>query len=143
MAMTSSRPYMVRALYEWIVDNNCTPYILVDAHVPGVEVPQQHVNKDGQIVLNVAPTAVMDLLIRNEGVSFNARFGGIPTDIYVPSRGILGIYARENGQGMIFEPEMDPEPPAPEPVDSGDDKPSPASSKTGGDGKRPSLRVVK
>lgn len=141
MAMTSSRPYMVRALYEWIVDNNCTPYILVDAHVPGVEVPQQHVNKDGQIVLNVSPTAVMDLLIRNEGVSFNARFGGIPTDIYVPSRGILGIYARENGQGMIFEPEVDPEPPEPEPIDAGGDNPASKGGEEGG--KRPSLRVVK
>ncbi len=115
MTMTSSRPYMIRALYEWIVDNNCTPYILVDAHAEGVEVPQQYVNKEGQIVLNISPSAVMSLLVDNNGVSFNARFGGIPTDISVPSHGVMGIYARENGQGMIFEPESPPQPPVPTP----------------------------
>lgn len=115
MAMTSSRPYMIRALYDWIVDNNCTPYILVDAHGSDVQVPQQHVNKEGQIVLNIAPTAVMGLSLENQAIRFNARFGGIPTDIYVPSRAVLGIYARENGQGMVFEPELDPEPTPPEP----------------------------
>ena len=130
MTMTSSRPYMIRALYEWIVDNKCTPYILVDAHADGVEVPQQYVNKDGQIVLNISPSAVMSLLVDNNGVSFNARFGGIPTDICVPSHGVLGIYARENGQGMIFEPESQPEPPVP--------TPPPEDG-----GKRPSLRVIK
>lgn len=143
MAMTSSRPYMIRALYEWIVDNECTPYILVDAHGQGVQVPQQFVNKDGQIVLNIAPTAVMALAIENQHLSFNARFGGVPTDIFVPCGAVLGIYARENGQGMIFEPEpeRDPEPPA------GGDKPplsKPARSDKGGESKnRPSLKVVK
>ncbi len=130
MTMTSSRPYMIRALYEWIVDNSCTPYILVDAHAPEVEVPQQYVNKDGQIVLNISPSAVMNLVVDNCGVSFNARFGGIPTDITVPCHGVLGIYARENGQGMIFEPDHNPEPPDPKPV-------------SGNSIKRPSLRVVK
>lgn len=138
MAMTSSRPYMIRALYDWIVDNNCTPYILVDAQANGVEVPQQHVNKDGQIVLNISPNAVMGLSLENQSISFNARFGGIPTDIYVPSRAVLGIYARENGQGMVFEPELDPEPTPPEPTP----KPKPAPAKPDG-GARPSLRVVK
>jgi stringent starvation protein B len=132
MAMTSSRPYMIRAIYEWIVDNDCTPYLLVDAHANGVQVPVEHVNKDGQIVLNVAPSAIRGLLVEDGAVSFNARFGGLPTDIYVPYSGVLGIYAKENGQGMIFEPEpeVNPEPPEPtEPPE--DDKP------------RPSLRVVK
>ncbi|MBB3169135.1 ClpXP protease specificity-enhancing factor [Simiduia aestuariiviva] len=138
MAMTSSRPYMIRALYEWIVDNNCTPYILVDAQAQGVEVPQQHVNKDGQIVLNISPGAVMSLSLDNQAISFNARFGGIPTDIYVPSRAVLGIYARENGQGMVFEPELEPEPTPPEPSPK---KPKPvAKPEPAG---RPSLRVVK
>ncbi len=137
MAMTSSRPYIIRSLYEWINDNDCTPYILVDAHIEGVEVPQQHVNKDGQIVLNVAPGAVMDLDVSNSALSFSARFGGIPTDIYVPMTSVLGIYARENGQGMIFEPEEqpEPEPTPPEPSDEPEGKASKA--------KRPSLRVVK
>jgi stringent starvation protein B len=139
MGMTSSRPYMVRALYDWIVDNGCTPYLLVDAHASDVEVPQQYVNKDGQIVLNIAPTAVVDLSIENAAVSFNARFGGIPTNIYVPCSGILGVYARENGQGMIFEPEVDvdPEPPKPsKPRAVEKAAPKPASQ-------RPSLKVVK
>lgn len=130
MAMTSSRPYMIRALYEWIVDNNCTPYLLVDARGPGVEVPQQHVNKEGQIVLNVNPSAVKDLDIGQDNISFSARFGGVPTQLFIPCGAVLGIYARENGQGMVFEPETHPEPPEPDP------KPDDSS-------KRPSLRVVK
>lgn len=137
MAMTSSRPYMVRGLYEWIVDNDCTPYLLVNAHGVGVLVPQQHVNKDGQIILNINPTAVRDMLIEGDAVSFNARFGGIPTDIYVPMASVLGIYARENGQGMIFEPEAEPQPPAPEPpAPPSPPKPDKSASK-------PGLRLVK
>ena len=134
MSMTSSRPYMIRALYEWIVDNNCTPYILVDTHVHGVEVPQQHVNKDGQIILNIAPTALKDLFIGLEAISFNARFGGVPFDLFIPCGSVLGIYARENGQGMMFEIETNTKPPSPDPAPVG-----------GGDAgaKRPSLRVVK
>lgn len=128
MTMTSSRPYMLRALYEWIVDNDATPYILVDAYSEGVQVPQQHVDKDGRVVLNISPTAVSGLTMTNESLSFSARFGGVPTDIFVPSIGILGVYAKENGQGMIFEPEeTEPEPPS-----------TPKS-----DSKRPSLRVIK
>lgn len=136
MAMTSSRPYMIRALYEWIVDNGCTPYILVDAQGPGVEVPQQHVNKEGQIVLNINPTAVKDLFIGLEQINFNARFGGIPTDLVIPCGSVLGIYARENGQGMVFEPEPNPEPPKPDP-DSGKKAPQKEGAK------RPNLKVVK
>lgn len=132
--MTSSRPYLIRALYEWIVDNSLTPHLVVFAKGDGVEVPQQYVNKDGQIVLNVAPSAVMGLSLGNDAVTFNARFGGIPTDIYVPCTAVLGIYARENGQGMMFEPEPEAPPPpkakSKVPVDISADK-------------KPSLRVVK
>lgn len=133
MAMTSSRPYMIRALYEWIVDNDYTPHIVVNARAEGTQVPQQYVNKDGQIVLNIAPRAVSVLDLGNRAVSFNARFGGIPTDIYVPCFAILGIYARENGQGMMFDFEP---PPEPEPTKKLNPK------KDLGE-KRPSLRVVK
>ncbi|MDN3638940.1 ClpXP protease specificity-enhancing factor [Simiduia curdlanivorans] len=143
MAMTSSRPYMIRALYEWIVDNNCTPYILVDAHASDVEVPQQHVNKEGQIVLNIAPSAVMGLSLENQAITFNARFGGIPTDIYVPSRAVLGIYARENGQGMVFEPELEPEPTPPEPSKKPQVVKPKAAKPPTPIAARPSLRVVK
>ena len=118
--MTSSRPYIMRALYEWIVDNDCTPYVLVDAAMAEVMVPQQFV-KDGQIVLNISPSAVMDLTVSNESMSFNGRFGGVATDVYVPVAAIVGIYARENGQGMVFEPEESPEPPDETPPDP--DKP--------------------
>ena len=128
--MTSSRPYIMRALYEWIVDNDCTPYVLVDATVEDVMVPQQFV-KDGQIVLNISPSAVMELNISNEAVFFNGRFGGVATDVFVPVSAVVGIYARENGQGMVFEPEEAPEPP--------DDEP-PEPEKTEG---RPSLKIVK
>jgi stringent starvation protein B len=135
MAMTSSRPYLIRALYEWIVDNEFTPHIAVDAHVSNVQVPQQYVNKDGQIVLNIAPHAVVGLEMGNKAVSFSARFGGIPTQIYVPCQAILGIYARENGQGMMFEhePNTDPDP----------EPPTPKKDKKPEGDPRPSLRVVK
>ena len=116
--MTPSRPYIMRALYEWIVDNDCTPYVLVDATVADVLVPQQFV-KDGQIVLNISPGAVMDLNIGNDAMAFNGRFGGVATDIYVPIAAVVGIYARENGQGMVFEPEEatpPPEEPPPDPI---------------------------
>lgn len=128
--MTPSRPYIIRALYEWIVDNDCTPYVLVDATVANVMVPEQFV-KDGQIVLNISPGAVMDLNISNEAMAFNGRFGGVATDIYVPSAAVMGIYARENGQGMVFEPEDASEPP--------DDTP-PEPIKPEG---RPALKIVK
>ena len=131
--MTSSRPYMIRALYEWIIDNDHTPHIVVNARAQGTSVPQRYVNKDGQIVLNIAPRAVTALDLGNSAISFNARFGGIPTDIYVPCYAILGIYARENGQGMMFDFEP-PTEPDPDPPESGNKKESDS---------RPSLRVVK
>ena len=133
MSMTSSRPYIMRALYEWILDNDCTPYVLVNALGKGVEVPQQYV-KDGQIVLNISPSAVVDLVINNESLFFNGRFGGISTDVFVPMPCIIGIYARENGQGMVFEHDEGPtpEPPAP--------SPPPAPSRID---KKPALKVVK
>ncbi len=145
MKMTSSKPYLIRALYEWIVDNSLTPYLLVNARADDVLVPQQYVNKEGQIVLNIAPRAIMGLDMDDDTVQFNARFGGIPTDIYVPCYSVLGIYARENGQGMMFEPESPPEPPAPKPTKAGPkvvSDISSASSKASPD-KKPSLRVVK
>ncbi len=91
--MNSSRPYLVRALYEWIVDNDCTPHMLVNAEYPSVQVPQGFAN-DGQIVLNVSPSAVRHLHMDNEAVSFEGRFGGVPHTLYVPVGAILGIYAR-------------------------------------------------
>src|SRR5690606_23420976 len=118
MSMTSHRPYLIRALSEWILENDCTPYILVNAFEKGVEVPQNHV-KDGQIILNISPIAVQGLVITNDRIEFNGRFGGVPTRVIVPIAAILGIYAKENGQGMIFQTDD----PIPEPPDgSGTDK---------------------
>ena len=110
ISMTSSRPYLLRAMFDWIVDNNCTPYVLVDANITGVSVPQNFV-KAGEIVLNISPGAVVGMDMNMDSLSFNARFGGVPTDIYTPIIAIKGIYARENGKGMMFEyEELPPEP---------------------------------
>lgn len=103
MKLSPTRPYMARAIYEWIVDNNLTPYLLVDATRPNTMVPEQFI-QDGQIVLNIVPHAVHALNIGNDAISFSARFGGVSRDIYVPMEAVLGIYARENGQGLFFDP---------------------------------------
>lgn len=102
--VTPTRPYLARAIYEWICDNNLTPYLLVDATKPYTDVPQQFV-QEGQIVLNIVPHAVHMLNISNESVTFSARFGGVSKDIYVPMNAVLGLYARENGQGLFFDPD--------------------------------------
>ncbi|KQB53338.1 peptidase [Pseudomonas endophytica] len=137
--MNSSRPYLVRALYEWIVDNDCTPHLLVKSDYPKVQVPQGFAS-DGQIVLNVSPSAVRQMHMDNEAVSFDGRFGGVPHTLYVPIAAILGIYARENGQGMMFDLEeafdVDDEiAPDDDTPPSGTEPPRPSG--------RPSLKVVK
>lgn len=105
--MTSSRPYLLRALYEWIVDNDHVPYIVVDAQQPGVVVPPEHV-KDGQITLNIAPHAVQGLSLGNAEVRFSARFSGRAFTVTAPVQAVLAIYDRETGQGMGFPPETMP-----------------------------------
>jgi len=119
--MTSNRPYLLRALYQWITDNGLTPHILVDAEVDGVDVPADTVQK-GKVVLNIAEGATEQLLLDNEIVDFRARFSGKPYQIIVPMGAVIAIYARENGQGMMFAQD-DSEPP---PVD-GSDQPPPRS----------------
>ena len=99
--MTSHRPYLLRALYEWIVDNGMTPHLLVDATRQGVRVPA-HTVKEGRVVLNVAERAVVRLAMDNEAVSFTARFGGVSHPVQVPIAAVLAIYARETGQGMAL-----------------------------------------
>lgn len=102
--MTSNRPYLLRAFFDWIVDNQCTPHLVVNADFPNVIVPMQFV-QDGQIVLNINPTAVAQFHMDNHEVSFNARFGGQPMRVVVPVGAVLAIYARENGEGTVFTPE--------------------------------------
>lgn len=111
MAMTSSVPYLLRAINEWILDNSLTPYLIVDASVEATSVPVDYV-KDGQIVLNISPTAIRDLVIGDEYVAFSGRFGGVPHEIFAPIPAVMGIVAKENGEGMWFpREEVDPEPP--------------------------------
>jgi stringent starvation protein B len=131
-AMSSNRPYLLRALYEWISDNGLTPYILVDATNPAVRVPPGAA-KDGKVVLNIAARAVTQFEITNERIQFLARFGGVSQGVDIPMTGVLAIYAQENGQGMMFSAENAP----PEP-------PPPATAKTDeAVAKKPHLRVVK
>src|SRR5277367_1949162 len=130
------RPYLLRALHEWISDSGETPHIVVDAAAEGVTVPRQYV-KDGKIVLNVSFSATQMLKLGNDFVSFEARFGGVGFAVQVPVRAILGIYARETGQGMIF-PEGDADP---DPTDNPPAASSPGKGSTAA--KRPKLQVVK
>jgi len=139
--MNSSRPYLLRALLEWISDNGLTAYLVVDATLPGVEVPAQFI-QDGKITLNIGPSAVQRLEMGNEAISFSARFAGRPMQVYVPVGAVLAIYARENGQGMMFgnEPGSDLAAPhqTPGPPAAADpEKKKPAKRKG------PSLKVVK
>lgn len=128
--MTSNRPYLLRAMHEWICDNGLTPYLLVDAACEGLRIPPG-VAKDGRVVLNLAPRAVDRFEIGQESVQFLARFGGVSHAVTVPMAAVLAIYAQENGQGMMFPAEDAPAGPAPS-----DPEPT-------GPPQRPKLRVVK
>ena len=141
--MTPSRPYLLRALNEWILDNQCTPYVVVDATVSEVDVPEQHV-KNGQIVLNINPGAVRALEINNEALSFEARFGGNSRLIYVPIEAVMAVYAKENGQGMVFGWENEPTDPETPPDKPGKaDKPGNRVSGKKTSANKPGLKVVK
>ena len=129
--MTSNRPYLLRALFEWISDNQLTPHILVEAGAEGVDVPEQAVQK-GKVILNIDQAAVRDLDLGNHWLTFKARFSGSEHKVTVPIEAVLAIYARENGQGMMFAQE-DETPPPTDPESGPDSKPA----------KRPHLTIVK
>jgi len=134
--MLIQRPYLFRAFYNWVVDSECTPHIIVDANLPGVQVPEQFV-ENGKIVLNIAPQSVAAFSLDDDALSFNARFAGQPMQVYVPMYAIEGIYAQENGAGTIF-----PEEPAYKALTH----PAEQDNKMAKDerkNKRPTLRVVK
>jgi len=131
--MTSSRSYLLRAIYDWIVDNGLTPYLLVNATLENVLVPTEYV-ADGKIILNVAPGAVQGLEILNDEVHFSARFSGNAMLVCVPMQAAMAIYAKENGRGMVFT-EEDETPPDP----NDDTRANEEKSKP----KQPTLRVVK
>ncbi|WP_031433960.1 ClpXP protease specificity-enhancing factor [Methylomarinum vadi] len=126
--MTSLKPYLIRSIYEWIVDNSLTPHLLVNATDGGAILPEEFV-EDGKIVLNIRPEAIQGLTLGNEVIEFNARFSGNPMHIVTPVSAVMAIYAKENGKGMIFDQD--------EPDDT---PPSPSDKKSPG---KPQLRVVK
>lgn len=158
--LTPRRPYLLRAFYEWLLDNQLTPHLVVDVTLPGVNVPMEYA-RDGQIVLNIAPRAVGNLELANDEVRFNARFGGVPRQVNVPMSAVLAIYARENGAGTMFEPETGYDEEVPELLESDEEETGGLMSVIDGDrpdqnddaspddepppprGGRPTLRVVK
>lgn len=128
--MTPLKPYLIRSIYEWILDNDLTPHLLVNAEHPGVSLPNDYI-EEGRIVLNMRPAAIQGLVLGNDDIEFNARFSGKAMHIVAPIPAVLAIYAKENGRGMIFDPDEhdeDTQPPEPE-------SPPPR--------KRPQLKVVK
>ena len=127
---TSRRPYLVRAMHEWMTDNGQTPHLVVDAAAAGVDVPPGYA-KDGRIVLNVSWQATQGLKLGNEAIEFAGRFGGVSHHVRVPAEAVLGIYARETGQGMLFQDDSESPPSGPSPSGPADN------------GRRPKLRVVK
>jgi stringent starvation protein B len=147
--MNSNKPYLLRAVYEWILDNKVTPHIVIHADNPEANVPLQYV-EEGKIILNISPTAAQNLLIDNDGVSFNARFAGKPFSIYAPMGAVLALYANENGEGMMFEAEeienpesQDAPPKETAPGLTAVDKPKKRSQKKKKSAKKPSLKIVK
>lgn len=130
-SMTSNRPYLIRGLYEWITDNGLTPHILADATADEIEVPAQAV-KDGKVVLNLDRSAVRELDLGNDYIQCTARFGGVSQPVSIPVDAVMAVYARENGQGMLFPSDEKPDPPPDGDDDGGD------SAK-----KRSHLKVVK
>jgi len=129
--MNSSRPYLLRAIHEWLIDNDLTPYLLVNAKHDNVQVPKDYVD-DGKIVLNLSPSAIQLLDMNNSSITFTARFGGNPTNIYIPIEACMAIYSKENGEGMVFKEEKT----------NGPDKPNNPTTTDIGKSK-PSLKIVK
>jgi stringent starvation protein B len=127
--MTSLKPYLIRSIYEWIVDNNLTPHLLVDAENTNAILPTEFI-EDGKIVLNIRPEAIQGLSLGNDEIEFNARFSGKPMHIVSPIAAVLAIYAKENGKGMIFDQEDN----------DGDEEPPPPVKKPTA---KPTLRIVK
>lgn len=130
----SRRPYLIRAIYEWAADNGYTPHLLISADAPGVVVPREFV-QEGRITLNLSPMAVQNLDLKRDPISFFARFGGKPFEVQVPSSAVLAVFARENGEGIVFG-EVEPT----DPTDHTRTGPAPAAPPRGG---KPRLRVVK
>lgn len=137
--MNSCKPYLIRALYEWMNDNNLTPYLLVNTEHPETQVPTDYINADSTIILNISPSAIIGLHLGNDRIVFTARFGGKPFQVCVPIPAVKAIYTKENGQGMVFDEEENP--PTTPPSDT--TPPTPAKPPTKKSAKKPMLKVVK
>ena len=135
--MTSSQPYLIRAIYDWIIDNGFTPYLLVNAENDYAMIPREYV-EDGKIVLNINPSAISDLQLGNDYIMFNARFSGKAMEVSVPIIAVLAIYARENGQGMMFDENNNDQPPTPP-----EDSTPPEAPEQPKKSQKPQLKVVK
>lgn len=131
--MTPSKPYLIRGLYEWLLDNDVTPYVLVDTSSEAVEIPKG-IASDGKVVLNLSPSAIQNLEMTNEYLSFSARFSGVGQNVYCPITSVLAIYAKENGEGMMFAEDSQEDKPATDEKSTTDKDKKP---------KRPGLTVVK
>lgn len=146
--MPSTKPYLMRAIFQWAEDNGFTPQVLVDAQAPEVEVPQAHV-VDGQIVLNISSSAVQLHVMDNECLSFSARFSGVEQDIFLPIDSILAIFARENSQGIFFEEsddggmDPDPEPSSPKSVPTSSEPPTKLQTKAKPKRDASHLKIIK
>lgn len=135
----SRRPYLLRAMHQWMTDSGLTPQVIVDATLTGVDVPQAHV-REGRIVLNLSYDATRHLDLGHDWVSFEARFGGVSRQLRFPTAAVLSVYARETGEGLVFPAEGDEPPPAAPPPTASPSTDAPAAS---GGSRRPSLKVVK
>ncbi len=133
-SMTSSQPYLIRGIYDWVIDNGMTPYLLVNAENDYAMIPRDYV-EDGKIVLNINPSAISDLQLGNDYIMFNARFSGKAMEVSVPIVAVLAIYARENGQGMMFDENNNHLPPTPPEGSTPPEKPKKPQ--------KPQLKVVK
>ncbi len=134
--MTPQKPYLIRAIYEWLNDNQLTPYLLVNTEIDGVQVPTEYI-RDDKIVLNIAPDAVVNFHADNDWISFSARFSGKAMELFIPIVAVQAIYSKENNEGMFFpEDEVPPSPTPPKKETSSPPQPAPTKGK-------PSLKVVK
>ncbi len=139
----SSRPYLLQGLYQWLVDNDLTPHLVVDVNCPGVDAPV-HLSQEGQLVLNISPGATSGLLMDEQGLSFSARFGGVSRQIFIPSEAVLAIYARENSAGMALTqvPELKPMMGSESEAEQ-EETPTSQDNTTAGSGPASHLKVIK
>ena len=140
--MTSNKPYLIRALYEWLVDNDATPHIMVNTTIDDVMIPNG-IDKDGQVVLNIATRSVQGLEMENTHIAFTARFSGAAHNIYIPINAIMAIYSMEDGQGMMFAEDTSIKADSPGDSAVGSKSSVKKDVKKSSEKKKPGLKIVK